>query len=70
MADRINTIKKYAYGILAVLLCLFVMAAVNTNLFSQQPNLALFGMLGTLLVFIDRPLIKRWIWGTEVANNK
>ena len=71
---------KYAYQVLSVLLCLFVLLAVNISIygddtwiaelgiakftnrlvFSQYSNLALFAMLGLLLVFIDRPIIKRW----------
>jgi TRAP transporter 4TM/12TM fusion protein len=43
-----------------VLLSIFVLAAVNFNLFDEQPNLALFGMLGLLLVFLSNPLIERW----------
>ena len=46
------------YNILAVALSLFVLAAVNFNLFDQQPNLALFGMLGLVLVFLRLPLFK------------
>ncbi len=49
-----------AHNFLAVVLCVFVLVAVNTTLFNQQPNLALFGMLGLALVFISRPLLKRW----------
>ena len=71
---------KYAYQVLSVLLCLFVLLAVNISIygddtwiaeigiakftnrlvFSQYSNLALFAMLGLLLVFLDRPIIKRW----------
>ena len=51
---RISTL----YNILAVALSLFVLAAVNFNLFDQQPNLALFGMLGLVLVFLRLPLVK------------
>lgn len=52
------TSKPYLYNILAVFLSLFVLAAVNFNLFDQQPNLALFGMLGLVLVFLRLPLFK------------
>ncbi|MFK7765803.1 MAG: TRAP transporter permease [Mariniblastus sp.] len=58
--DRFNDYKTYLYNTLAVLLCVFVLAAVNANLFNEQPNLALFGMLGLLLVFLNRSLIKSW----------
>ena len=46
------------YDALAVALSFFVLAAVNFNLFDQQPNLALFGMLGLVLVFLRLPLFK------------
>jgi len=66
---------KYIYQFLAVVLCLFVLQAVNMSVstadtlvtkvangtvFSDNSNLALFAMLGLLLVFLDRPIIKRW----------
>ena len=71
---------KYAYQVLSVLLCLFVLIAVNISVsgddtwlteygidkltnrfvFSEYSNLALFAMLGLLLVFLDRPIVKRW----------
>jgi TRAP transporter 4TM/12TM fusion protein len=60
MLDRFNQSKKHLYNVLAVLLSIFVLAAVNFNLFDEQPNLALFGMLGLLLVFLSNPLIERW----------
>ncbi|MEM7473941.1 MAG: TRAP transporter fused permease subunit [Planctomycetota bacterium] len=47
-------------AVLSVLLCLFVLIAVNTTIFLQQPNLALFGMFGLSLVFLTRPMVKRW----------
>ena len=43
-----------------MLLAVFVVAAVNLNLFDEQPNLALFGLLGLVLVFLSRPLVNRW----------
>ena len=67
MVDRIpkpkQQIRKYKqqiYDVIAVFLSLFVLAAVNFNLFDEQPNLALFGMLGLVLVFLSRSLIERW----------
>ena len=66
---------KYAYQVLSVVLCLFVLLAVNVSVsssenwfaqvangvvFSEVSNLALFAMLGLLLVFLDRPIVKRW----------
>lgn len=43
------------YNVLAAVLCLFVLVAVNTTWIDQQPSLALFGMLGLTLVFLSRP---------------
>ena len=60
MLDRFNQSRQLIYNVLAVVLSLFVLAAVNANLFDEQPNLALFGMLGLLLVFLSQPLIKSW----------
>ena len=51
--------REKAYHFLAVVLCIFVLAAVNTNLFDSQPSLALFGMLGLILVFLSKPAC-RW----------
>lgn len=52
--------SRIVNNVLAVVLCVFVLLAVNTTIFNQQPNLALFGMLGLALVFISRPILKRW----------
>src|SRR6056297_357444 len=52
--------RKLTSNLLAVLLSVFVLTAVNTNLFDEQPNLALFGMLGLMLVFLSRPAVERW----------
>jgi TRAP transporter 4TM/12TM fusion protein len=60
MSSRLKQSKELIYGICAVVLSVFVLAAVNTNLFEEQPNLALFGMLGLVLVFLSRPMVKRW----------
>ena len=60
MLGRFNAYQETVYNVLAILLSVFVLAAVNTNLFDEQPNLALFGMLGVLLVFLSKPLIKAW----------
>lgn len=48
------------YNILASVLCVFVLVAVNTTILDEQPNLALFGMLGLTLVFLRQPMFKRW----------
>lgn len=60
MTDTPDNRPGLIHNILAVVLCSFVLLAVNTSIFNQQPNLALFGMLGLSLVFISRPLLKRW----------
>jgi TRAP transporter 4TM/12TM fusion protein len=52
--------RKLVYNILAVVLSVFVLTAVNINLFDEQPNLAMFGMLGLMLVFLSRPAVQRW----------
>ena len=49
-----------AFNIVGVLLCVFVLIGVNTNLFSQQANLAMFSLLGLVLVFLSYPIAKRW----------
>ena len=61
---------KYAYQVLSVVLCLFVLLAVNISLnsgeswlakvgnglaFSEISRLALFAMIGLLLVFFRSP---------------
>ena len=58
--DRFSRSKEHVYNALAMLLAVFVVAAVNLNLFDEQPNLALFGLLGLVLVFLSRPLVNRW----------
>jgi TRAP transporter 4TM/12TM fusion protein len=53
-------LKSRAYALCAYCLCLLVVIGVNTNLFHEQPNLALFGTFGLLLVFLEKPFLKRW----------
>ena len=60
MSESENSRVDLVRDILGVVLCLFVLIAVNTTIFNQQPNLALFGLLGMALVFLSRPMIKRW----------
>ena len=73
MSQRLSQFRSYAYNILAVFLCLFVLLAVNRDAMqtyvpawltaiipsNDQPKLALFGMLGMTLVFLGFPMIKR-----------
>ncbi|MFK7820539.1 MAG: TRAP transporter permease, partial [Planctomycetaceae bacterium] len=55
----IDRFRATAFDVVAVLLCVFVLIAVNTTLLTQQSNIALFGMLGIVLVFLSRPPLKR-----------
>ena len=52
--------KTVLYGILAAALSAFVLIAVNSTIFDAQPNLALFGMFGLVLVFLSKPAFSRW----------
>ena len=52
--------RQTAFCVVAVLLCSFVLLVVNTTLFDDQPSLALFGLLGLVLVFLSKPMIQRW----------
>ena len=56
MTDRFNQYRGFVYNCLAIVLSTFVLIAVNYNLFDEQPNLALFGLFGLLLVFLGKPL--------------
>ncbi|MFT5496725.1 MAG: TRAP transporter 4TM/12TM fusion protein [Kiritimatiellia bacterium] len=47
------------YKVLAVFLCVFTLFGVNTTILDQTPNLAIFSMLGLILVFIQRPFLLR-----------
>ncbi len=74
MSQRLSQFRTCAYNILAVVLCLFVLLAVNRDAMqpyvpawltsmipsNDQPKLALFGMLGMALVFLGFPMVKRW----------
>ena len=52
--------KRLAFNTIAAVLCVFVVTAVNFNLFDRQPNLALFGMMGLILVLLNHPMFNRW----------
>ena len=47
------------FGILAVLLSLFILVEVNLSLLSPQSRLAIFAMLGLILVFLKYPIYRR-----------
>ncbi|MEQ9411502.1 MAG: TRAP transporter fused permease subunit [Fuerstiella sp.] len=57
--NRFDQCKTMTYNVLALVLCIFVLFAVNSTLFAEQSALALFGMFGLVLVFLSQPLIKR-----------
>ena len=74
MSEKLTRFRKHAFNVLAVFLCLFVLLAVNRDLFAgympewfgtlipgdDQPKLAVFAMLGMALVFLGFPMFKRW----------
>ena len=60
VTEPFETGKRLAFNTIAAILSLFVLTAVNFNLFDSQPNLALFGMLGLVLVILNRPSFQRW----------
>ena len=60
MSESVSNRASSVYNVLAVILCVFVLIAVNSTLLDQQPSLALFGMLGLTLIFISQPMFKRW----------
>jgi len=51
-----NQISRTVFQILAVLLSVFVLLEVNYPLLTPQSQLAIFGMLGLVLVFLNFPL--------------
>ena len=59
-AKQMAPYRQLVYNVIAVALSLFVLAAVNTTIFNEQPNLAIFGMLGLALVFLSQPMLRRW----------
>lgn len=61
---------NYVYKTLAVSLCLFVLIGVNTTWLEQQPKLALFGVLGMVLVFLTKPAAERWAdtWASRIVD--
>ena len=57
-ASASSSLRDKAFDVLAVVLCVFVLVAVNTTLLDAQPNFAIFGMLGLILVFLSKPACK------------
>ncbi|QEG23532.1 TRAP transporter permease [Mariniblastus fucicola] len=60
MNDLLKQPGRVLFGACAIALCIFVLVGVNTTLFEQHASLAVFGMLGLVLVFLSRPAIKRF----------
>lgn len=59
MPDRLSSVKLVAFNVISVLLCVFVLVVVNTRYVSHdQPCLAVFSMLGLLLIFLRKPMFK------------
>ena len=52
----LNQISRAVFQILAVVLSVFVLLEVNYPLLTPQSQLAIFGMLGLVLVFLNYPL--------------
>ena len=53
-----SSVRRNVFNVLSVVLCVFVLVAVNTTLLDLQPSLAMFGMLGLILVFLSKPACK------------
>jgi len=51
-----NQISRTVFQILAVVLSVFVLLEVNYPLLTPQSQLAIFSMLGLVLVFLNYPL--------------
>ena len=56
--SSMSPIRRHVFNVLAVAMCTFVLVGANTNLLDLQPNLAIFGMLGLILVFLSKPACK------------
>ena len=52
--------RQANYRVLAVVLCVLILVGVNTTSLDDTPNLSIFGMLGLILVFSQRPDSLRW----------
>ena len=53
-------LKNYIFLIVSVLLCLFILAEVNYPQLTPQSELALFAMLGLMVVFLRYPIHPRF----------
>ena len=72
MAEKSSkSLRTQAFGALGVVLCMFVLVIANTTWLDDQPKLALFGMLGLVLVFLQKPLWKskpNWLPGNIIDS--
>ena len=55
-----NALKNYIFLSVSVLLCLFILAEVNYPQLTPQSELALFAMLGLIVVFLRYPIHPRF----------
>ena len=64
IASSLNALKQhsknYIFLIVSVLLCLFILAEVNYPQLTPQSELALFAMLGLIVVFLRYPIHPRF----------
>ena len=58
--NGMNPFRRAVFSLLAVLLSLFTLAEVNYPLLTPQSQLAIFALLGLILVFLKHPLHSRW----------
>ena len=56
----LNALKNYIFLTVSVLLCLFILAEVNYPQLTPQSELALFAMLGLIVVFLRYPVHPRF----------
>ena len=56
-----NALKNYIFLSVSVLLCLFILAEVNYPQLTPQSELALFAMLGLIVVFLRYPIHPRFV---------
>ncbi len=59
MIDRLQRFKKSSFNALAVVLSIFILVEVNYPQLSPQSQLAMFAMLGLILVYLKYPISKQ-----------
>ena len=57
-APGFQLFNRVVYNLIAIALAIFVLVSVNTTILDQQPNLALFGLMGIVLIILSSPEIK------------